>query len=137
MELVRETPITSHLGKNLSKTCSDNGHHATEPSPLEETGPIWHVAVNTIASQETRFPSSPDRLRGASSQHASRISRQSRSGIFDRWNAFGASFAIPLFVPDGLEAWQELLGLHIGFGTHRRLFVQMSVGFITLAPYWQ
>jgi hypothetical protein len=48
-----------------------------------------------------------------------------------------ACLAIPLFAPDGLETWQELPGLHIGFGSHLWLLVQMSVGFITVAPYWQ
>jgi hypothetical protein len=41
---------------------------------------------------------------------ATRISRQSWSGIFDRTNGLLDTFATPRFAPEGLDTWQESPG---------------------------
>jgi hypothetical protein len=43
----------------------------------------------------------------------------------------------PVFAPRGAALWQGSPLLHAGFGVHHHAFVQMSVGFIRVSPYWQ
>src|SRR5277367_2263755 len=44
---------------------------------------------------------------------------------------------VPVFDPRGAAAWQEAPEEHAFLGCHQSAFVQISVGFMRLSPYWQ
>lgn len=44
---------------------------------------------------------------------------------------------VPVFDPRGAASWHLSPFLHMGLGFHQVAFVQISVGFMRLSPYWQ
>lgn len=69
---------------------------------------------------------------------ASKISSKIAGGIAPRSLA-PLRPCVPVRAPRGAASWQGAPGLQIGLGVHISggTFVQMSVGFIRVSPYWQ
>src|SRR5690606_24650579 len=66
---------------------------------------------------------------------ASRTSTQSCSGSLARFSAPLMPW-VPVLAPRGAASWHGSPRLHIG-RPRQFVFVQMSVGFMRLSPYWQ
>lgn len=73
---------------------------------------------------------------GTSRSHTSTMCRHSLSGMRPRSRAF-ARPCVPDFDPRGADSWQGAPLRHGGQNRGSEAFVNMSVGFMALAPYWQ